>query len=365
MSSDLEYLPNYRADHLYKHPTTTGTWATLVAENEVVLGEIDVTNRTRLAITAFYVNDKADYGSFKIAKLLWRKTSGWIEDGCVIVNHFDLSRMRAFVSILTSLNLRDAVKARISLGDDVQFDALGALLASDRGLDLIRKLSDLPELHNDIYAVARKRRALQEFEGNLATNPTEAEWQSFFEENEWIFGHGLNYVFLSKVGDKLEATTTGATFDQSGKRADALMRTRAQVSQYVLVEIKRSDTELLQRTAHRPGCWAASHDLNDAVTQVQKTVFDFSRNRFRDPLQDISGYDLDGDVYAIMPRSYLVIGNLDQIANHTDKIACFELYRRHIRSPEILTFDELFERAKCIVENLSRKASDEIDDIPF
>ena len=36
-----------------------------------------------------------------------------------------------------------------------------------------------------------------------------------------------------------------------------------------------------------------------------------------------------------------------------DKVACFELYRRNIRSPEILTFDELYYRAGCIVENIS------------
>ena len=41
-----------------------------------------------------------------------------------------------------------------------------------------------------------------------------------------------------------------------------------------------------------------------------------------------------------------------------DKIACFELYRRNIRAPEILTFDELFQRASCIVENISRENED-------
>jgi hypothetical protein len=38
-----------------------------------------------------------------------------------------------------------------------------------------------------------------------------------------------------------------------------------------------------------------------------------------------------------------------------EKIACFELYRRNIRAPEILTFDELFQRASCIVENITRE----------
>ena len=45
---------------------------------------------------------------------------------------------------------------------------------------------------------------------------------------------------------------------------------------------------------------------------------------------------------------------------------------RNIRAPEILTFDELYQRASCIVENISREGSlastaaqDEPDDVPF
>jgi hypothetical protein len=72
-------------------------------------------------------------------------------------------------------------------------------------------------------------------------------------------------------------------------------------------------------------------------------------------------------VYAVDPRSFLVIGNLDQVRGNDDKIACFELYRRNIRAPEILTFDELFQRASCIVENISREteANDFDDEMPL
>ena len=70
--------------------------------------------------------------------------------------------------------------------------------------------------------------------------PGSIEWPGchFFEANPWIFGHGLNYVFLDKVGAKLEAITTGASHEDDGNRVDALMRTRAAISQYVVIEIK-------------------------------------------------------------------------------------------------------------------------------
>lgn len=61
--------------------------------------------------------------------------------------------------------------------------------------------------------------------------------------------------------------------------------------------------------------------------------------------------------YAVDPRSYLVVGNMSELVGNRDKVACFELYRRNVRSTEILTFDELYERAKCIVDNISHEAS--------
>ena len=57
----------------------------------------------------------------------------------------------------------------------------------------------------------------------------------------------MSYVFLDKVGPKLEARTTGSAFDRPGKTADALMRTRAAISQYVLIEIKKASTDLLKK----------------------------------------------------------------------------------------------------------------------
>ena len=162
-------------------------------------------------------------------------------------------------------------------------------------------------------------------------------------------------MFLDRVSKKLEAQTTGSTFDRPGKRSDGLMRTRAEVSQYVLVEIKKNATDLLKNSAYRQGCWGVSDEASDAVTQTQKTTFEFARNRFRDDQKDEIGNSTGRVVYAIEPKSFVVVGNLAQLEGNDDKIACFELYRKNIRSPEIVTFDELFYRASCIVENISRE----------
>jgi hypothetical protein len=52
----------------------------------------------------------------------------------------------------------------------------------------------------------------------------------------------------------------------------------------------------------------------------------------------------------------------------SSKRRSFELFRRNLTQPEILTFDELFERARFIIENTSDvKAKPDIDEdeIPF
>jgi hypothetical protein len=353
MPSELEYLATSKADKLYINPAKNGAGAyvNLIGDNEALLGEIDITSRSKLAVSAFYVRDKTDYDTFKLTKLKYHKTYGWQEDGHIHINKFQLVQMREFIAIITSLDLRESKKTRIALGD-IHLGALGVLLTSSEGPALLKALAASPELHHDIYAVAAKRAALAEFKSHLASTLSEGEWQAFFEENTWIFGHGLIYVFLNKVGKKLESQTTGSTFDRPGKRVDGLMRTRAKVSQYILLEIKKNNTDLLRNSTYRPGCWGVSHELSDAVTQVQKSVLDFTRDRFRDNLKDEDGNDTGETVYSIEPRNFLVIGNLTQLSGNDDKVACFELYRRNIRSPEILTFDELYCRASCIIETL-------------
>lgn len=108
MPEDTEYLSNYLENKLYTHPGKAGTYATIAGDSEQVIGEIAVTSRCRLAISAFWVNEKRDFGTFKIRKLVFHKTHGWREDGHVQVNHFQLAQIKEFLSILSNLDLSDA-----------------------------------------------------------------------------------------------------------------------------------------------------------------------------------------------------------------------------------------------------------------
>lgn len=184
---------------------------------------------------------------------------------------------------------------------------------------------------------------------------TEAVWQRFFEKNEWVFGYGLGYLFLSSLeGKKLEQVVRGFSVASRGKRVDALMKTKGIISSLSFVEIKTSSTPLLDAKPYRSSCWAPSKELAGAVSQVQGTVHAAMKTLSeRIKPTDENGDPTGEDIFNIQPKSYLVIGNLSEFqAEHglnEEKFSSFELFRKNTKNPEILTFDELYERAKFIV----------------
>lgn len=76
-------------------------------------------------------------------------------------------------------------------------------------------------------------------------------------------------------------------------------------------------------------------------------------------LRKLTGSDDDGnptgeDAYAYMPKSFLIVGCLREFVTehgvNEERYRSFELFRRNTASPDIITFDELYERACFIVQ---------------
>ena len=184
----------------------------------------------------------------------------------------------------------------------------------------------------------------------------EAVWQKFFETNPWIFGYGLGYIFLSNLNEqKLEQVVQGYSLNQHGKRIDAVMKTKGIISNLCFVEIKTNVTKLLEDRPYRPGCYAPSKDLSGAVAQVQGSVADATKSLANKiSIFDALGNQTGETIYNYQAKSFIVIGSLDEFLGefgiNEDKLRSFELFRKNIISPEIITFDELYERAKFIVE---------------
>jgi hypothetical protein len=222
----------------------------------------------------------------------------------------------------------------------------------------------------DIQMLLDRRATLERFERLLTdlaffdaeairlSTGGEGVWQNFFEENTWIFGYGLTLLACESFSDKkLEQITTGSNvFTGGGKRSDALMRTKGFIQTLLFAEIKKHSTPLLMSEQYRkPDVYQASKELSGAVSQVQKTAYKATTalgalHRARTPEGRFQF-----DVSTIRPRQVVIIGDLSELIDDGDvnleKMTSFELYRRDHQSVEILTFDELFARAKYIVES--------------
>lgn len=237
-------------------------------------------------------------------------------------------------------------------------------------LDLFSSLMRTEVTKEDVVALGYRKRQLEVFKNLLVDeiffDSTKARkscrgdedlWQKFFERNKWIFGYGLQYIFVTGFDDrKIEQIVQGNDLINRGKRTDALMKTRGIVNSLCFAEIKTHRTPLLDKTSYRPACWAPSRELAGAVSQVQVTVASAMRNFSEKILPSNENGDPTGEeVFNFKPRAFIVIGNLSEFVGahgvNSEKLRSFELYRNSIVGIEIITFDELFERTKFIVDS--------------
>jgi hypothetical protein len=219
---------------------------------------------------------------------------------------------------------------------------------------------------------AQRKLALEEFKTNLRKGRSEEWWQDFFERNTWIFGYGLNYKILKTVQSqpRYGGTALGGKGLQKG---DFLQRTEAEIKFTVLVEIKKPDTQLLGNEQYRNGAWELGKELTGGVSQMQANCSKWEKEGSQ--TEENKEVLLKEKIFTVQPKGILVIGHTNQL----DKISkrnTFELLRRNVVNPEIITFDELYERAKYIVErtadsiqaeegNATRHFESSIEDIPF
>ena len=220
---------------------------------------------------------------------------------------------------------------------------------------------------SDVIAVGYRKRQLETFRQLLEDAAffetlkarkqctDESLWQQFFEKNPWIFGYGLSYIYLSSLDDKkLEQVVAGHHVEAHGKRIDALMKTKGVISSLCFIEIKTHKTPLLSSRPYRVGCWAPSGELAGAVAQVQGTVAHATDTlRSKLALTDSDGFPTGEEAFNYSPKAYLIVGSLAEFVgehgvNH-EQYRSLELFRRNTGSPELITFDELYERAKFIV----------------
>src|SRR3989344_5104879 len=258
------------------------------------------------------------------------------------------------ISFLKSLQDIELPKDKFSLMSQDEGEIVSALRGrgTDSVLNIVKQLFLSPDIsltQKDINSLLKRRDRLAGLKKALSEHSTdEGWWQDFFEENKWIFGYGLNYEILRQ--QQSQPTYGGVKMDgKGGQRGDNLMSTTGDLNFTVLVEIKTPATPLLQGTQEiRNGAWSLSKNLTDALSQIQANIQTWEKQgseqpENRDKLEKLS-------IFTVKPKGIIVIGSLCQLADR-NKRETFQRFRKSIHGIDIITYDELFERAKFIVEN--------------
>jgi len=403
MTDDYEYFQNKRADRVYLSRSLSQKGFRKTASGEVEEFErpfrivskivdcaeshqffrdgkqvsLRITQGQRQEIKAKFYEDTRDVATLQIQKYT-------VEGGAPHNSYFtftgnEISILYNFLRNIEFLPIKDELGTKL---DDKFVESI--VLTKEQALRLLSQQPQLVEelvrhqiTAQDVAVLGHRRKQITEFECLLFDDAhfskqkaelgqgkkNEDVWQGFFERNTWIFGYGLNYFLNSPLDNaKLEQVVKGHDFTASGKRVDALLKTQGFISALSFGEIKTHKTDLLRQvsTPYRKECWQISDELAGGIAQVQRAVqVSLTNIRSRTEIKDSSGAPTGEQLFFYQPKSFIIVGSLAEFQTehgiNEEKYSSFELFRRNTMAPEIITFDELYERARFIVESGSNE----------
>lgn len=276
----------------------------------------------------------------------------------------EFERLREFLNRLEFIDLSNEERFQI---EDISVESGPKIITDAADRALIARIKSLPHTEREqlfrslqgdltqeeINLLLGRRQALEVFQTRLNGDEwAETDWQNFFEKQSWVFGYGLDYRIMRPF-DREMVVGSGGTDNRNKPTVDYLMT----FTDYtVLVEIKRPDTPVFQpQKAGRAGTWRFSADFMDAISQVLE-----QKAEWLAAAQSGEHFDKSGsrrlETRTRDAKVILVIGNRaefdrsENLRDATIKRDTFELFRRDTRAVEIVTFDELLDRAEFITK---------------
>lgn len=182
----------------------------------------------------------------------------------------------------------------------------------------------------------------------------EAIWHHFLKTNDWILGLNADIRFMKKF---LEEQKVGLedSLGTGSPQVDFLG-----ISDFTtLIELKHSNTEIFKKNKSkgRANTWDFTSDFFEGVSQCLGQKAEFEKLYENKNFVDENGKRLDKSaIQTVDPKSIFIIGNkkkefpIDELNDlNLRKNETLERFRRNNRNIDIITFDELFERAYHIV----------------
>jgi antiviral defense system Shedu protein SduA len=378
-------IGNYWTDTIYPNDFTNGAgkFFNIVAEEQggtTIEYQPPYPSRNRVKLTVTFLREGGEIKEVTLKKFKQYKSRGvdrWEEQSFgpgepMTFTHFTFEKLLGFLKLLTELDLANLNERRIALrettGEAIDPETLAkmqSLLSQPDGLAMVEELLRNGSITSrDLVNIGYRKNQLEVFssllsdperiasycvEHRITTTQQEKAWQHFFKKNEWIFGYGLDYRFLSILQREAHIAAEDVA-GRDGSIADFLL---GATNFTVLVEVKKPSTRLFDERRNRAGSWKLSAELIDAVSQILEQKASW---QVKAEVNALGNFDDEGNLIAqktIDPKSILIVGSNSQFSGtekeRAIKLRTFELFRRDSRNLEILTYDELYERAKFVV----------------
>jgi hypothetical protein len=349
---------------------------TMVLEGSDVvhLGEIDgalclrITGQTRKTqVTAIVTQDDKKIRRLSLQTFKPR-SGGWIESSDKEDFTFRSDEFEKLVSFAQRIEFLDMSNIErfqiedlsVGAGPKTIIDASDKrVIQSIQSMSLDQRKSLLEGLQaalsiEEVNILLGRKQGLEVFETQMILNEwREADWQKFFALQKWVFGYGLDYRIMRQF-DREVTLGGGGTDNQNKPVVDYLMNF---TDFTVLVEIKLPETRIFRpRKAGRAGTWEFTADFTGAVSQVLEQRAEWQANANAG-----EHYNKSGDEKLLTrtksPKAVLIIGSSREFVDCENVRAAnlmkdtFELFRQECRGIDILTFDEVLERARFITTN--------------
>ncbi|MEQ9199030.1 MAG: Shedu immune nuclease family protein [Rhodospirillales bacterium] len=211
--------------------------------------------------------------------------------------------------------------------------------------------------YDEINILLGRKQGLEVYEQQMIRlNWAERDWQDFFHRQQWVFGYGLDYRIM-RTFDREMTVGSGGTENKEKPVIDFLM---SFTDYTVLVEIKKPDTPIFKSNRRgRSGTWEFSAEFTSAISQIieQKAEW-LSFANMGDHYNKSGTERLTSRTRNA--KCILVIGSKSEFVRSGDARATnvmgdtFELFRSELRGVDIVTFDELLERAQFITQDDQR-----------
>jgi hypothetical protein len=202
------------------------------------------------------------------------------------------------------------------------------------------------QLRRDIE-LASLEELIRTYEESLGREFKESYWQEFFEGN--VFA--LQQVFGSPmISVRAHGAVGGRGLTRSGDKVTDYIFKNSLTNNVALVEIKRPTMPLLEKSEYRRGVFAPSKELNGAIAQVLDQAYHLTKEL---PVLKDNSRNWDLESYAI---SCIVVAGRSPSNHDPDMQKSFELYRANSRTVTIVTYDEILERLKLLLNYLTSRS---------